>query len=229
MTALMISLLAGAAPDSALLEKLGARARQLEVFAKATRVTIDLTYEKLDGDGKVTKTTRTAVRVGRNGDTIERKLLAYEEDGKDLTESRRAESEAKREKPESNNGKNKDFSVKSPFHPELQAKYEFAILAPPPSQPQLVRIGFKPAGDKVPELYMGDATVDPETGDVLALSLRPSKPPAFVQSLSIEAQLEAQTPAGRAMSKLEVKGVAGLLFLKERFRVITTFKDYEPL
>lgn len=54
-------------------------------------------------------------------------------------------------------------------------------------------------------------------------------PPPFVDSLSIDASLDAQTSAGRAMSRLTMKGVAGFLFIKERFRVVTTFADYEDL
>ena len=216
----MIMLLAGAAPDAALLEKLGARALQLEAFANASRVTVDVLAEKLDSDGKVTKITHTALRVGRSGTKTERKLLTFVEAGKDLTESKRAELEAPPKKP---------ATVKSPFHPDQRAKYQFAVLSPPENQAALMRLGFQPAGEKDEELYLGDATVDPQTGDVLSLSLRPSKNPPFVQSLTIEATLDAQTPAGRAMSKLTIKGVAGALFFKDRFRVVTTFSDYEPL
>lgn len=220
MNATFMLVLAGATPDTALLEKLGARALQLEHFAKSSKVTVDIVGDKLDGDGKVTKTTHTALRVGRDGAKVERKLLTFVEDGKDLTEKKRAELEAPPKK---------SAEVKSPFHPDQRAKYQFAVLAPPSDKPSLMRLGFQPAGEKTEELYMGDATIDPETGDVLSLSLRPSKNPAFVQSLSIEATLDAQTPAGRAMSKLTIKGVAGALFFKDRFRVVTTFTDYEPL
>ena len=216
----MLLLMLTAAPDPALLEKLGARALQLETFATASRVTVDIVADKLDSDGKVTKTTHTALRVGRNGTQVDRKLLTFVESGKDLTEAKRAELEAPPKK---------EARVKSPFHPDQRAKYQFAVLSPPADQPNWMRIGFQPAGDKNDELYLGDATVDPETGDVLALSLRPSKNPAFVQSLSIEATLDAVTPAGRAMSSLTIKGVAGALFFKDRFRVVTTFTDYEPL
>ena len=92
----------------------------------------------------------------------------------------------------------------------------------------VARLGFF-GGEKTDELYIGDATVDPQTGDVLSLSLRPSRNPTFVDSLSIEARLDAVTPAGRAMSSLTIKGVAGVLFFKDRFRIVTTFTDYEPL
>ncbi len=216
----MLLLMLTAAPDAALLEKLGARALQLETFANASRVTVDIVADKLDSDGKVTKTTHTALRVGRNGTKVDRKLLTFVENGKDLTEAKRAELEAPPKK---------EAQVKSPFHPDQRAKYQFAVLPPPADKPTWMRIGFQPAGDKNDELYIGDATLDPETGDVRVLSLRPSKNPAFVQSLAIEASLDAVTPAGRAMSSLTIKGVAGVLFFKDRFRVLTTFTDYEAL
>jgi len=217
MSLLMLMVVA-ATPEPALLEKLGARARQLETYTNDSRVTVDVVAEELDGDGAVKKTTHTTLRVGRSGGKVERKLLTYTENGKDLTESKRAELE----KPPKKEG----AGVKSPFHPDERAKYQFAVLAPPGDRPSLARLGFQPAGEKTDQLYIGDATIDPQTGDVLTLSLRPSKNPTFVSSLSMEATFDAQSPAGRAMSRLSMKGVAGLLFVKQRFRVVTTFSDY---
>lgn len=221
MTLATLILAAAAVPDAALLDLLGARALALEKFADASRVTVDIVTDKLDANGAVKKSTHLALRVGRKNGEVDRKLLTYVVDGEDLTEAKRAEQE----KPP----KKGSLAVKSPFHPDERAKYRFAVLAPPADQPTLMRLGFQPAGDKKPELYMGDATVDPQTGDVHTLSLRLSKTPVFVDSLSIEATLGAQTPAGRAMSRLAIKGVAGALFFKERFQVVTTFTDYEPL
>lgn len=215
---LLLMMVVAATPDAALLEKLGARALQLEAYVNDSRVTVDVVAEELDADGAVKKTTHTTLRVGRSGGKVERRLLTYTENGKDLTESKRAELE----KPPKKEG----VGVKSPFHPDQRAKYQFVVLAPLPDRPSLMRLGFQPAGEKTDQLCIGDATIDPETGDVLTLSLRPSKNPSFVQSLSIEATLDAQSPAGRAMSRLTIKGVAGLLFVKERFRVVTTFSDY---
>ena len=220
MSPTLVLLLIASVPEPSLLEKLGERAVQLEAFANASRVTVEVVVEKFDAEGVVTKTTRTSLRVGRKKEEVDRKLLSFVENGKDLSESRRAELEAPPKKP---------MMVKSPFHPDQTDQYRFAILAPPPDQPTLMRLGFQPAGENTDKLYMGDATVDPQTGEVLTLSLRPSKNPPFVHSLSIEATLDAVTPAGRAMSSLTVKGVAGFLFIKERFRIVTTFKDYEPL
>ncbi len=214
----LLLMLVAATPEPALLEKLGVRALQLETYVNDSRVTVDVVAEELDGDGAVKKTTHTTLRVGRSGGKVERKLLTYTENGKDLTESKRAELE----KPPKKEG----AGVKSPFHPDERAKYQFAVLAPPGDRPSLARLGFQPAGEKTDQLYSGDATIDPQTGDVLTLSLRPSKNPSFVDSLSMEASFDAQSPAGRAMSRLSMKGVAGLLFVKQRFRVVTTFSDY---
>jgi hypothetical protein len=222
MNATLMLLALTSTPDAALLEKLGARAQQLEAFANASRVTVDIVAEELDGEGAVKKTTHTALRVGRSGKKVERKLLTYVEDGKDLTEAKRAELE--KEPP-----KKGGAGVQSPFHPEQRTKYQFSLLEPPTEHPGLLRLGFQPSGEKSESLYVGEATVDPETGDVHSLSLKPSKNPSFVDSLSLEGRFDAPTPAGRAMSKLTMKGVAGLLFFKQRFRVVTTFGDYEPL
>jgi len=213
--ALMVLL---AVPEQALLQKLGERALQLEHFNKASKVTVDIVAEELDSDGKVTKTTHTALRVARDGAKSERKLLTFVENGKDLTAAKRAELES---------APKKETQVRSPFHPDERAKYQFTVLAA--DQPASMRIGFEPSGEKTSELYVGEATVDPQTGDVLAVTLRPSKNPPFVQSLSIESKLDAVTPAGRATSSLTLSGVGGFLFIKQRFRVLTTFKDYEPL
>jgi len=222
MNATLILLALAAAPDAALLEKLGARAQQLEVFTNAARVTVDIVAEELDGDGAVKKTTHTALRVGRSGKKVERKLLTFVEDGKDLTEAKRAELE--KEPP-----KKGGAGVQSPFHPDQRAKYRFSLLPSPTDKPGLMRLGFEPSGEKSDQLYVGEATVDPETGDVHSLSLKPSKNPSFVESLSLEGRFDAPTPAGRAMSRLSMKGAAGLLFFKQHFRVVTTFSDYEPL
>lgn len=216
----MLSLLAvtlAAAPDAALLERLAARAVELEAFTNAATVTFDVQGEELDGDGRVTKTKHTRLEVTRDGQQVTRRLLLHEEDGADLTESKRAQLEAP---PKS------ERAVQSPFHPDRRAAYRFDLL--PPSPEGQVRIAFQPAGEKTPELFIGDATVDAATGELLALSVRLSKNPAMVDALSMDARFDAPTPAGRAMSQLTMRGVAGFLFFKKRFRVVTTLSDYRP-
>ena len=83
-------MLVAATPEPAVLEKLAERARQLETYGNDSRVTVDVVAEELDRDGAVKKTTHTTLRVGRSGGKVERKLLIYTENGKDLTESKRA-------------------------------------------------------------------------------------------------------------------------------------------
>jgi hypothetical protein len=76
---------------------------------------------------------------------------------------------------------------------------------------------------------IGDAAVDPETGDVLHMSMRPSKNPRFVDHLFMELEFAAPTPAGRALSKLSARGDGGFAFIHKRFAVVTTFSNYQPL
>jgi hypothetical protein len=73
---------------------------------------------------------------------------------------------------------------------------------------------------------IGDAAVDPETGDLVRMSMRPSKNPMFVDRLFMELEFDAQTPAGRAVSKITAKGAGGIAFIKKRFAVVTTLSDY---
>lgn len=217
MTPLLLSLLCTATPDAALLERLATQAKRLETFTSQAQLQVDVVAEELDGDGAVAKSSFTSLKLKRNGEQVERTLLSHREGDKDLTEAKRSELE----KPPK-----KGDSMRSPFLPEQQAKYRYTQLGAPEGSPQLLRLGFAPAGDKSEELSEGEALVDPESGAVLKLSMRPSKLPAGVKTLAVDAVLDAQTPAGRALSKLTIQGTAGFLFFTRRFRVVTTFSDY---
>lgn len=149
-------------------------------------------------------------------------MISATEDGKDVTEDTRKDLAEQDEK----KNKNGSMSQASPFHPEQRAKYTFSLLAPSAAEPQFARIAFQPAGDKSSELMIGDATVDPQTGDLVRMSMRPSKNPTFVSHLYMELEFDAPTPAGRALSKLTAKGAGGIAFIKKRFAVVTTFSDY---
>ncbi len=196
------------APDAALLERLAAHAAQMETYSANASFTVDVIAEEYDSDGKATKTTKSSMRVSRKAGKESRKLLRYEEDGVDITEKKRAEVEKAESKP-----------VHSPFHANEQPKYRFTLLESP-GKP--LRIAMEPAGRKTPELIIGEADVDPESGEVRFISMRPSKNPAFVDSLALTASFD-----GKAMSQLTIKGVGGFLFIKKRFGVVTTFRDSE--
>lgn len=223
MTPLLLLTLA-AAPDAALLDRVAERTKALEAFTQNATVTLKVASDELDSDGKSEKHTELIFKVSRKDGKPSRELVSATEDGKDIAEKTRKDLDEAKEKNGNGNGNGKGQA--SPFHPDERAKYAFALLPPSDKAPGLVRIAFQPAGEKSDKVMIGDAAVDPETGDVVRMSMRPSKNPRFVDHLYLELEFDAQTPAGRALSKLSARGSGGLLFVKKRFAVVTTFSDY---
>jgi hypothetical protein len=221
--ALLVALLA-AAPDPALLQKIIERQKAVQAFTDNASVVMEVRAEELASDGKVESTEVTKLRIGKKkGEPVATEVLSATEDGKDVTAQTRDEM-----KKEKDGKKGKSAGAQSPFHEEQVAKYRFTQLATPPDAPTHARVGFEPAGGKDAELMSGEATVDVETGDLLSLSMRPSKNPTFVDRLQIECAFDAQTPAGRAISSITAKGEGGILFIKKRFAVVSLFTEWTP-
>lgn len=225
MTGTLLLALA-AAPDAALLDRIAERTKGVETFTSEAQLKVSVVSDELDSDGKSKKHNELVFQVSRKDGKPHRVLISATEDGKDVSENTREELAEQDEKNGEKQNKNGSMSQASPFHPEQRAKYAFALLAPSAAEPQFVRIAFQPAGDKSSELMIGDATVDPQTGDLVRMSMRPSKNPTFVSHLYMELEFDAPTPAGRALSKLTAKGAGGIAFIKKRFAVVTTFSDY---
>lgn len=222
----ILLLAAAAAPDPALLDRVAERSKAIEAYSKEASLKVTVVSDELDAEGTPTRHSEFALQITRSGGEPKRTLLSATEDGKDVTEAKRAELEAP---PKRNNDGGKghgSMSQASPFHPDHRAKYAFATLPPAPAAPGLLRVAFQPAGEKSDKLMIGDATIDPETGDLVRMSMRPSKNPSFVDHLFLELEFDAVTPAGRALSKIAMKGRGGFLFVKKRFAVVTTFSDY---
>lgn len=208
-----LTMMLAAAPDASLLDKLGEQTLAMETFWNKAACTIEVSGDEKDGAGKVTKTFKTSLRVTRDGTKVTRKLTSHEENGKDLTEAKRKAIEEKEGTKTS----------RSPFHPSERAKYRFELLA------DGKRISFEPVGSRTDENLIGEASIDPEAGQVLSLTMRPAKFPMFVQELEIHVEFAAATPSGKGMSLLTVNGLAGALFFKKRFSVVTKFSDYAAL
>lgn len=208
-----------AAPDAALLERVSQRAGELDAFTRGAALTVTIASDELDADGASTKHAELVLRVTHEKGRAVRQLLSATEDGKDVSSAKRAELEDSR-------GSEREQAQPSPFHPSQRLQYAFSLLPPSDRAPGLVRIAFQPAGASSPALMRGDAAVDPETGDVVRMSMRPSKLPRLVDALSLELEFDARTSAGRALSRLTARGAAGLAFLRKRFVVVTTFSDY---
>ncbi|MBL8911618.1 MAG: hypothetical protein JNM17_13075 [Archangium sp.] len=207
-----LAMILTAAPDATLLDQLSDQTLAMETFWNKAACQLDVSADEKDGAGKVTKTVKTSLRVSRDGTHVTRKLLSHEENGKDLTEAKRTEIE----------GKEGTKTAKSPFHPTVRATYKFELVKPD-------RIAFEPLGARTEDNLIGEASIDPQNGRVLALTMRPGKFPMFVQELEIHVEFAANTPSGKGMSLLTVNGLAGALFFKKRFSVVTAFSDYAAL
>jgi hypothetical protein len=89
-----------------------------------------------------------------------------------------------------------------------------------------VRVSLGPAGDAVDQLLVGEAWVDPAQGTLVELDARLAKNPFLVDSMTFHAELKADTPEGKTLSRLQLEGVAGLPLFKKHFRVDSSFSGY---
>lgn len=190
--------------------------RATEAHERARPLYEDGTYslkmvaEELDKKGKPTSTTE----VETKGD----ELIRYVEDGKDVTQ----EKKAKRKEPGEKRG-SVSLGFGDPFSKESRPHYAFTLVK---IEEGRATIAFAPKGKKSPEIGVGTAVVDVETGALRSLEFRPSAMPKFVSKLDIAITCDEQTPLGWAMSKMSVQGEGGMLFVKKRFRMTSTFSDW---
>ena len=56
--------------------------------------------------------------------------------------------------------------------------------------------------------------------------MRPTVFPYFVNKLDVVMEMDAETPAGPALSALRVNAAGQLLFIKKRVEVEAAFSDY---
>lgn len=188
------------------------------LYEEATTFSTKMTVEELDKHGAATSTTEIETKADE--------LVRYVEDGVDKT----AEQKAKRaeyKKKQKEDGKDQSFSLGfgDPFSRESRDRYAYTLVK---EENGLATIAFKPKGKKAPELGVGEATVEIETGAVRKLRFKPSSMPRFVSKLSIEVDCDEPTTLGYAMTRLKAEGEGGILFVKKRFRMTSTFFDWKP-
>ena len=203
--------------DPALLDRITARTAELETYCNDSRVTVEVVADELDAGGRVSRSTFVRfLETKRRGTITGREVLLATEDGKDITAKKQREL-----------GESKGASAPSPFNRQAREKYRFTSL-PASNGSTAVRIAFEPLSPST-ELMAGEATVDPETGEVLVMKMHPSKRPPLVDRVAIEVEFEAKTPVGRGVSKIIASGEGGFAFIRKRHRVVTTLSDYQPV
>jgi hypothetical protein len=154
-------------------------------------------------------------------------LRRFVRDGKDSL----AEEKARREKASAKSSGKEDsssrsFRVSSPFTADGLPRYRFTITGPDPQDSALLLVAFAPRGAASPELFIGEASVDPVSGTARWIRLRPSKNPRHVTRMDVEMVYGLEAPGGPALSRVKVSGEGGLLFIKKSYRSDSTFSDY---
>ena len=214
---LLMALVAGQPVPDALVRRLGEHAARVEKFSRETPTVVTIDGRELDGDGKLLHVTRTTSRVQWEGDKRRTTVLAATKDGKDSMKE--AQSRAK-------DGDSQKRQFDSPFTEKVRARYRFTVLEAENAD-GLATLAFGPSGKKSTELMEGTAVVHVERGEVVSLKGRLSENPAFVDAMETELEYRAETPVGRALSKLRFEGKGGFLFYKRQGGATMTF-EYEP-
>jgi hypothetical protein len=214
---LAILLLSPTAPQSGLqtlLPKLSAHEARMQAFSRTCAVTITNDTAELDGDGKLRHQVRAVMEVTRrDGQAVTRLLSAIKDGREDRREGERKASEQDRY-----------LNADSPFSARAQGRYRFTLVGPDRAAPSLVRIAFSPRDGKGPGVFRGEATVDPDTGELVRMKVQPTVYPALVDRVDVQFDYGAQTPAGRMLSAVGYSGSGGFLFFKRQRRGTLTFQ-----
>ncbi|HYV45173.1 MAG TPA: hypothetical protein VFA20_09950 [Myxococcaceae bacterium] len=223
--AALLVLLAPPEPSPELMKKLADSDARLLRLYKEGAVTMTSRVEELDKGGNVQHTQTVAMRLTVKDGAQQVEVLSAARDGQDITADERKE-QAARQDPKGKTNQRQQLTL--PFAAESQSSYAFQLLGPDANNPALQRIGFGPRGKKSKDLWVGEAVVDPQAGEVKWLKQRPSELPAFVDAIDMVLEFGASTSMGSAVSTVHMDGEGGLPFFKKRFRSVITFKDYVP-
>jgi hypothetical protein len=204
---------------AALLKAIAARQDQIDAYQKNLSFTDTTRVEELDKQGKVEATTVVVMHVVVKGGKTERKVVSALRDGQDETAKVRDKLEA------GDKGGKDDADVGFPFGAKQQAKHRFTVVGPVPEAPGMLRVRFEPSGDRS-EASIGDAIVDPATGDVSSISFTPAKLPTLVDRLNITMVFGVRSPAGLLPSVVDAYAEAGILMIKKRLRTHTELTQY---
>lgn len=230
MHSILVLFLVTTALEPELLEKIATRSEATAKFLDNARAVIEMQEAELNADGTVrtSKVTKLQV-VRRDGVIVEETMLSVIIDGKEASEEeRQAVLKNRRQSAEAKPASPVPFPL--PFLGPEASKYRFEVLPAPASHPEWVRIRFEPRDEKMAKLFLGQALVDSQTGDVISMHLGPSQKVPFVKQMSIDVNFETMTPFGRGLSRVAVKAAVAVPFVLKKgmaatFRVL----EYEPL
>lgn len=206
----MMAALLAAAPDAgvpdplvALLAKAGASEARKGPCAFIEEGTV----EGLDASGK------TEGRIFRRFETtvkdaivVERKMVTKKVEGNPSTFLQK----------DTEPSKEPQYSA---FHPTQQALFAFRIDGP--ADAEQVKVRFGPKEDD-PKRLKGFALIDRATGLVAHLEGTPSKNPVLIDEFNF-AMDQAETACGPHITRAQISGKGGALFIRVQFRAETSF------
>jgi hypothetical protein len=209
-------------PLGELLQRLAASdAARVAREGRATVVVVTYT-EELDLQGsEVARRERVTHRVGRGGGGRTR-LLRERENGRDVTEQRRAALEQRwAEHAQEAAGTRASPELQTPFAAGLQPHYRFTWLGTLPGAPARGQVRFEPL-QPGRERLAGVATVDLEHGELLVLEADVSKPSVIADFVRLRATYGG-LPGTRELTTLTREAAGGVLFLREHKRSVATY------
>jgi hypothetical protein len=197
-------------PPAELMARLAAHNDALEKLPEKYTLVIDA--DATDGDSKSHSVSRYLIDHGKKIT----KVISATKDGADDVKSAQQEADERNAK---------DERHPSPFLSKMQAQYRFTALGA--GKDGHLRIGFAPKSGPSTDYLQGEAEVDPEAGELVKMSCKISKNPAFVDRLDTSMEFDARVDGKRALSTMTISGAGGFLFIKRQGSATVRF-SYEP-
>jgi len=211
------------APDTTLMSRLAQHAANFETMKTHASFLIAGKLDDLASDGTSKSSKEMSARVTADGTTLHFDVLRYVEDGQDKTVEAQDKAKDKAAKPPDPNKKKRD--VRMPFHAGEQPRYVFDQVEVDATDATRVRITFVPK-IKEEDTIEGSAWVDTQTGTVLSAGFKLSKPPTAIDYVNFQIAFGASTSLGPAISKIDIEGAGGILFVRKHFRGSATLTNH---
>lgn len=199
----------------ALLAKVGAHVEKVEQQVRVLDYVEHSVDEQLSESGEVLHRVEKTRKVVQSEGKRRQEIVKVVQDGQDVTGPARLAAQGQ---PMDEPGN------PHPLLPAEQARYQFELLAPDPAHPHWARVSFAPKGAPSPELMVGEALVDPETGFLRRLRLHPSNPPFGTEKMDVEVDYDQLTPDGPLQSRMVANIEARMQAVHQRLRSTVTYR-----
>lgn len=208
-----------------LLPRLAATEARLQALYDASTFVVRSTSTKSDSLGKKKERSEVETRMFVHDGKPWEEIVRYVDDGRDVTESR---NEKRQKELASGKRTRKDaMPFSSPFTEARQKRHRFRDLGAVEQSETLRRIAFSPKkGKKGDETSRGEAIVDLARGAIVSMTLEPSDLPPFADEAEIRLEMNNETPAGPALSRVLVEGSGSFLFVRRKLRVDARISGY---